>query len=181
MTGEDDLEILFEEQAIEQTVLGLAAQISRDYAGKELLLVCVLKGAAIFFADLARRMTIPAMLEFAQVSSYGSGTASSRIVTVTKDIASDISGRHVLLVDGIIDTGTTMDFLLKRYRERGPASLRTAVLLDKRAHRTVDVPIDYRGFEIPDRFVVGYGMDSGEKYRNLPFIAAVRPVDRATT
>ena len=181
MTREDGLEILFDEQVLEQKVLNLADQISRDYAGKELLLICVLKGAAIFFADLARRMTIPAMLEFAQVSSYGSGTASSRIVTVTKDIASDISGRHVLLVDGIIDTGTTMDFLLKRYRERGPASLRTAVLLDKRAHQTVDVPIDYRGFEIPDRFVVGYGMDSGEKYRNLPFIAAVRPVDRATT
>jgi hypoxanthine phosphoribosyltransferase len=180
MIREDDLEILFDEQVLEQKVLNLAAQISRDYAGKELLLVCVLKGAAIFFADLARRLTIPAMLEFAQVSSYGSGTVSSRVVTVTKDIAADISGKHVLLVDGIIDTGTTMDFLLKRYRERGPASLRTTILLDKRAHRTVDVPIDYRGFEIPDRFVVGYGMDSGEKYRNLPFIAMVPPVHQAT-
>ena len=174
MTREDDLEILFDEQAIERTVLELAAQISRDYAGKDLLLVCILKGAAIFFTDLARRLTIPVMLEFAQVSSYGSGTVSSRVVTVTKDIGSDISGKHVLLVDGIIDTGTTMDFLLKRYRARGLASLKVAVLLDKHAHRTVDVPIDYRGFEIPDRFVVGYGMDSGEKYRNLPYIAAVR-------
>lgn len=174
MTGEDDLEILFDEQALEQKVLELAAQISRDYAGKELLLVCILKGAAIFFTDLARRLTIPAMLEFVQASSYGSGTVSSRIVTVTKDIASDISGKHVLLVDGIIDTGTTMDFLLKRYQARGPASLRTAVLLDRRAHRTVDVPLDYRGFEIPDRFVVGYGMDCGEKYRNLPYIAALK-------
>ena len=174
MTREDDLEILFDEQAIERTVLELAAQISRDYAGKDLLLVCILKGAAIFFTDLARRLTIPVKLEFAQVSSYGSGSVSSRVVTVTKDIGSDISGKHVLLVDGIIDTGTTMDFLLKRYRERGLASLKVAVLLDKHAHRTVDVPIDYRGFEIPDRFVVGYGMDSGEKYRNLPYIAAVR-------
>ena len=174
MTREDDLEILFDEQAIERTVLELAAQISRDYAGKDLLLVCILKGAAIFFTDLARRLTIPVMLEFAQVSSYGSGSVSSRVVTVTKDIGSDISGKHVLLVDGIIDTGTTMDFLLKRYRERGLTSLKVAVLLDKHAHRTVDVPIDYRGFEIPDRFVVGYGMDSGEKYRNLPYIAAVR-------
>ncbi|MBS1242688.1 MAG: hypoxanthine phosphoribosyltransferase [Nitrospirae bacterium] len=174
MTREDDLEILFDEQAIERTVLELAAQISRDYAGKDLLLVCILKGAAIFFTDLARRLTIPVMLEFAQVSSYGSGTVSSRVVTVTKDIGSDIRGKHVLLVDGIIDTGTTMDFLLKRYRARGLASLKVAVLLDKHAHRTVDVPIDYRGFEIPDRFVVGYGMDSREKYRNLPYIAAVR-------
>jgi hypoxanthine phosphoribosyltransferase len=174
MTGDDDLEILFDEQALEQKVLELAAQISRDYAGKDLLLVCILKGAAIFFADLARRLTIPAMLEFAQASSYGSGTVSQRVVTVTKDIASDIRGRHVLLVDGIIDTGTTMDFLLKRYRARGPASLKVAVLLDKHAHRTIAVPIGYRGFEIPDRFVVGYGMDSGEQYRNLPYIAAVK-------
>jgi hypoxanthine phosphoribosyltransferase len=173
MIREDDLEILFDEQALEQKVLELAAQISRDYAGKDLLLVCILKGAAIFFTDLARRLTVPAMLEFVQASSYGSGSVSSRVVTVTKDIGSDISGRHVLLVDGIIDTGTTMDFLLKRYQERGPASLKVAVLLDKRAHRTVDVPIDYRGFEIPDRFVVGYGMDCEEKYRNLPYIAVV--------
>jgi hypoxanthine phosphoribosyltransferase len=174
MTGEDNLEILFDEQAIEQKILELAVQISRDYAAKDLLLVCVLKGAAIFFSDLVRRLTIPAMLEFVQVSSYGSGTVSSRVVAVTKDIGSDISGKHVLLVDGIIDTGTTMDFLLKRYRGRDPASLRTAVLLDKRARRAVDVPIDYRGFEIPDSFVVGYGMDSGQKYRNLPYIAMVK-------
>jgi len=181
MIREEDLEILFDEQAIERTILELAVQISRDYAGKELLLVCILKGAAIFFADLARRLTIPAMFEFVQASSYGSSTVSSRVVTVSKDIDSDISGKHVLLVDGIIDTGATIDFLLKRYRARGPAGLQVAVLLDKRAHRTVDVPIDYRGFEIPDRFVVGYGMDSWEKYRNLPYIAVVRPVDRATT
>jgi hypoxanthine phosphoribosyltransferase len=174
MTGEDDLEILFDEQALEQKVLELAVQISLDYAAKDLLVVCILKGAAIFFTDLVRRLTIPAMLEFAQVSSYESGTVSSRVVTVTKDIGFDISGKHVLLVDGIIDTGTTMDFLLTRYRERGPASLRIAVLLDKSAHRTVDVPIHYRGFEIPDRFVVGYGMDNVEKYRNLPYIAALR-------
>jgi hypoxanthine phosphoribosyltransferase len=174
MTKDNRLEILFDEQALKQTVFELAAQISRDYAEKELLLVCVLKGAAIFFADLARRLTIPAMFEFTQTSSYGSGTVSSGAVAASRDIGSDISGKHVLLVDGIIDTGATMDFLLKRYRERRPASLRTAVLLDKRSHRTVDVPIDYRGFEIPDRFVVGYGMDSGEKYRNLPYIAAVR-------
>jgi hypoxanthine phosphoribosyltransferase len=177
MISKDDLETLFDEQAIERMVIELAAQISRDYAGKELLLVCILKGAAIFFTDLARRLTIPAMLDFVQTSSYGSGTISSRTVTVTKDVGSDICGKHVLLVDGIIDTGTTMDFLLKQYRKRDPASLRTAVLLDKHSRRTVDVQIDYRGFEIPDRFVVGYGMDCGEKYRNLPYIAALDPLD----
>lgn len=177
MISKDDLEILFDEQAIERMVIELAAQISRDYAGKELLLVCILKGAAIFFTDLARRLTIPAMLDFVQASSYGSGTISSRTVTVTKDIGSDISGKHVLLVDGIIDTGTTMDFLLEQYRKQDPASLRTAVLLDKHSRRTVAVQIDYRGFEIPDRFVVGYGMDCGEKYRNLPYIAALDPLD----
>jgi hypoxanthine phosphoribosyltransferase len=174
MTREDGLEILFDEQVIEQRVFEIAARISLDYAGKELLLVCILKGAAIFFTDLARRLTIPVMLEFVQASSYGNGIVPSRTVTITKDITSDIRGKHVLLVDGIIDTGATMDFLLKRCRERGPASLRTAVLLDKRSRRTVAVPIDYRGFEIPDRFVVGYGMDSGEKYRNLPYVAALK-------
>ena len=177
----EELEILFDRENIARKVEDLAAQISHDYAGKELLLVCVLKGAVVFFADLARRLTIPALFEFAQVSSYGSGMVSSRVVTVTRDIASDISGKHVLLVDGIIDTGITIDFLLKRYQERRPASLRTVVLLDKRAHRTIDVPIDYRGFEIPDRFVVGYGMDSGEMFRNLPYIAVVPPGNRAAS
>ena len=174
MTGEDDLEILFDEEALEHTVLELAAQISRDYAGKELLLVCVLKGAAIFAADLARRLTVPVTLEFVQASSYGSCTRSSRTIEVVKDIGVDIKGKHVLLVDGIIDTGGTLDLLLKRYQARGPASIKVAVLLDKHARRAVEVPLDYRGFEIPDRFVVGYGMDFGEKYRNLPYIATLR-------
>ena len=174
MNSEDDLVLLIDEQAIEQKVRELAERISRDYAGKELLLACVLKGAAIFTADLARRLTIPARIEFVQVTSYGSGTVSSRALSMRKDIDVDIRGGHVLLVDGIIDTGETIDFLLKRYRERGPASLKVAVLLDKRSRRTVDAPTDYRGFEIPDRFVVGYGMDFGERYRNLPSIAVLK-------
>jgi len=174
MTGEDDLEMLFDERTLEHKVLELAAQISHDYAGKELLLVCVLKGAAIFTTDLARRLTIPAALDFVHVSSYGSGTVSSRTVEVRKDINIDIRGKHVLLVDGIIDSGRTLALLLKRYSERVPASLKVVVLLDKHHRRTFPVPIDYRGFEIPDRFVVGYGMDFGEKYRNLPYIATLR-------
>jgi len=174
MTGEDDLEILLTEQAVTQKIGELAAQISHDYAGKELLLICILKGAAIFTTDLARRLTIPAVLDFVQASSYGDGTASSRTVAVRKDIEADIRGRHVLLVDGIIDTGETMDCLLKRFQERGPASIKVAVLLDKPARRAVAVPVSYRGFEIPDRFVVGFGMDYGERYRNLPYIAVVK-------
>jgi hypoxanthine phosphoribosyltransferase len=137
-------------------------------------MICILKGATLFTADLCRHLTIPVTLDFVHASSYGNAAVSSGTITVKKDIDMDIRGKHVLFVDGIIDTGTTMDFLLKRYRERGPAGLGTAVLLDKRAHRTVDVPIDYRGFEIPDRFVVGYGMDSGEKYRNLPYVAVLK-------
>ena len=174
---EENLEILFNEQAIEQKVVDLAAQISRDYAGKELVLVCVLKGAVIFAADLSRRLTIPVALDFVHVASYGSATVSSRTVAMKKDIDIDILGKNVLLADGIIDTGNTMEFLLKRYRERRPASLKVAVLLDKHSHRTVDVHLDYRGFEIPDRFVVGYGLDCGEKYRNLPYIAALDPLN----
>ena len=171
---EEELEILFDEQAIAQKVGDMAAQISRDHAGKDLVLVCVLKGAALFTADLARRLFIPAVLDFVQAASHGSGTESSGTVTVTKDIDTDIGGKHVVIVDGIIDSGRTLALLVKRYRELRPAGLKTAVLLDKHSRRTVDVPIDYRGFEIPDRFVVGYGMDWGEKYRNLPYIAVMK-------
>jgi hypoxanthine phosphoribosyltransferase len=174
MTRAEALEILFDEQAIEQKVAELAAQISHDYAGKELVLICILKGAAIFAADLGRHLTIPVKLDFVHVSSYRSATVSSRTITMTKDIDTDIRGKNVLLADGIIDTGDTMKYLVERYSERGPASIKAAVLLDKLSRRAVDVHLDYRGFEIPDEFVVGYGMDCGEKYRNLPYIAVLK-------
>jgi len=167
------LDILFDEQAIENKIAELAAQISRDHAGKELVLICILKGAALFTADLSRLLTIPVTLDFVQASSYGSATVSSRTITIKKDIDIDIRGKHVLLVDGIIDTGDTLMKLLERYKARGPAGIKVVTLLDKHARRTADVPIDYRGFEIPDVFVVGYGMDCGEKYRNLPYIATL--------
>jgi hypoxanthine phosphoribosyltransferase len=170
---DDALKILFDELAIERKVAELAAAISRDYAEKELVLVCILKGAAIFAADLSRHLTIPVALDFVHVSSYGSATVSSRTLTVKKDIDMDIRGRNVLLVDGIIDTGDTIRYLVERYGERGPASIKVAALLDKCSRRTADARIDYSGFEIPDVFVVGYGMDCGEKYRNLPYIAAI--------
>ena len=171
---DENLEIQLDEQAIEQKVAELAGRISRDYEGKELVLICILKGAAIFAADLSRHLTIPVNLDFVHVSSYGNATVSSRTITMKKDIDTDIRGKNVLLVDGIIDTGETMKYLLERYREQGPASLKAAVLLDKRSRRVVDVNLDYCGFGIPDVYVVGYGMDCREKYRNLPYIAVLK-------
>lgn len=177
---DDDLRILFDEEAIRRKVEELAGSIARDYEGKDLLLVSVLKGALIFTADLMRRILFPVALDFVHASSYGLGTESTREVRIKKDIEADIAGRHVLLVDCIIDTGETMDRLLKRYAERGPASLRAAVLLDKRPRRTVEVPLAYAGFVVPDVFVVGYGVDCAEKYRNLPYLASVRPQKKST-
>ena len=174
MTGDNDLELLIDEQAIGQRVRELAAQISLDYAGKELLLVCILKGAVFFFTDLARRLAIPAKADFVRVSSYGSGTVPTQELVLATGIDADIAGMHVLLVDGIVDTGRTLDLLLNHLRPAGAASLKTAVLLDKRSRRAKDDQIDYKGFEIPDRFIVGYGMDYGERYRNLPYIAVIR-------
>ena len=172
---EKDLTILYDEAAILRKVAEMAERISLDYAGKDLLLVSVLKGALIFTADLMRRIPFPVALDFVHASSYGMGTESTREVLIKKDIEADIAGRHVLLVDCIIDTGETMDRLLKRYAERRPASLNAAALLDKRSRRTADVPLAYAGFVVPDRFVVGYGIDCAETYRNLPYLAAVNP------
>ncbi len=172
---DEQFEVLINEEKVQEKVGELAEQISRDYAGKELLLVCILKGAAIFTADLARRLTVPVEIEFAGVSSYGDCTTSSGTVSQVADVRRDIRGRHVLLVDGIVDSGRTLASLLDRYAKRLPASLRVAVLLDKPQRRVTPVQIDYRGFEIPDRFVVGYGMDMAQKYRNLPYIAVVAP------
>jgi hypoxanthine phosphoribosyltransferase len=168
-------EILFDAQTIENKVKELAAQISRDYEGKNLVLVCILKGAITFTADLMRGLSISVELDFVRAASYGASTVSSRKITVTKDIETDIRGRHVLLVDGIIDSGDTLDCLFKRYADQNPASIKAAVLLDKISRRMVEVPLAYKGFEIPDTFVVGYGMDCAEKYRNLPYIAAFNP------
>jgi hypoxanthine phosphoribosyltransferase len=167
-------EILIDEAAIAGKVGELALRISRDYAGKELVLACILKGAVVFTADLLRRITIPVSVEFLQAASYGQSTTSSRNIVIKKDLDCDIAGKHVLLVDTIIDTGETLAFLLKKFAERKPASLRAAALLDKRCRRSVYVPVAYIGFEIPDTFVVGYGMDCGDRYRNLPSIAELK-------
>lgn len=171
-------EILFDEQAIANKVRELASRISRDYEGKEVVLICILKGALTFTADLMRLLSIPVTIECVQAASYGALTTPSKNITIKHDIETDVKDRHVLLVDTIIDTGKTMDYLLRKFKARGAASLGTVALLDKKSRRLVDVPITYSGFEIPDTFVVGYGMDSAEQYRNLPYIAALKPVVR---
>ena len=171
---DDNLEILFDEAAVSDAVHELAARISRDYAGKEPVLISVLKGAAIFTADLMRCITVPVTVEFVQVASYGCSTTSSRNITLVKDLTTDIRGKHVLLVDTIIDTGETMAWLLNKLGSNGPASINIVALLNKQCRRTVEVPIAYMGIEIPDKFVVGYGMDCGEHYRNLPYIAMIK-------
>jgi hypoxanthine phosphoribosyltransferase len=165
--------ILFNEQVIEQRITELAQEISRDYAGKEVVAICILKGALVFFTDLVRLITVPVVVDLMQASSYGSGTVSSRKLAISKDISTDIRGRHVLLIDTIIDTGETLAYIYKRFLEQDPATLAIVGLLDKKPRRIVELPITYRGFEIPDLFVVGYGMDLGEKYRNLPYIAVL--------
>jgi len=168
-------EILFDEQAIASKVRELASRISKDYEGKEVVLICILKGAITFTADLMRQISIPVTVECIQAASYGASTTPSKNITIKHDIETDLRGRHVLLVDAIIDTGKTMDCLLRKFRALCPASLGTVALLDKKSRRMVDVSITYSGFEIPDTFVVGYGMDSAEQYRNLPYIASLKP------
>jgi len=168
-------DVLFDEQAIAGKVGELAARISANYAGKDPVVVCILKAAVMFFADLTRRISCPFTIDFVQAASYGMSLTSARNVVVKKDLDTDIRGRQVILVDTIIDTGETLAFLTKMLSERGSEGLKSVVLLDKVSRRTTEAPVDYRGFEIPDRFVVGYGMDCKERFRNLPYIAAVKP------
>lgn len=167
-------EMLFDAQTIAAKVKELGERISRDYEGRDLLIVSVLRGAVVFTADLVRGLSIPAEIEFVHASSYGDATVSSGRIKLKKDIETEIRGRHVLLADCIIDTGETLDFLMKKFRERGPESLEAVVLLDKKVRRIADVNVKYIGFEVPDRFVVGYGLDYGQRYRCLPYIAAIR-------
>ena len=173
MTKPGDPRVLFSEDAIRRRVDELARQLSADYAGKgEVLLVGVLKGAFIFLADLCRRMTIPRRVDFLAVSSYGDKTVSSGSVRLVLDLRGDIAGRHVLIVEDIVDTGTTLTYLHDLMRLRGPASLRTCALL----HKAKGGPkVDYVGFEISDEWVVGYGLDYADAYRTLPFIGVITP------
>jgi len=172
----DDIdETLIPEEALQARIRELGRAISNDYSGKEPLLVGILTGAVVFMSDLLRQISISCQVDFIATSSYGVKTESSGIVRILKDLDQSIEGRHVLIVDDIIDTGLTMDYLLETLKARYPASLKVCALLDKVPRRLRHVPIDYRGFEIPDKFVVGYGLDYGGRYRNLPFICVLKP------
>jgi hypoxanthine phosphoribosyltransferase len=174
--GADVAEILVTEERIRAKVTELGRRLSADYAGRPLTLVSVLKGSMPFMADLMRTMTVPVQIDLMEVSSYGGATTeTSGLVRILKDLSSSIEGKDVLIVEDIIDTGLTLNYLLRYLRGKNPKSLRICALLDKPARRLVEIPIDYIGFTIPDQFVVGYGLDYGEYYRNLPFIGVLKP------
>ncbi len=166
-------EVLLEEREIRARVSELAAEISADYQGKDPLLVCVLKGAVFFMADLVREIDVPCELDFMAVSSYGSATDSSGVVRILKDLDANIEGRHVIIIEDIIDSGLTLSYLRKNLSARNPASVEVCTLLTKPERHKTDISCRYVGFEVPDRFVVGYGLDFNEDYRNLRFIATL--------
>jgi hypoxanthine phosphoribosyltransferase len=169
-------EILITSEQLQARIAELGVQISADYAGQDLLLVCILKGGVLFLTDLMRHIAVPHSINFMAVSSYGAGSRESTgAVRILMDLETDIVGRNVLLVEDIIDSGHTLDYITRVLRARGPASLRVCTLLDKAERREVDVKLDYVGFKIPNKFVFGYGLDLDEVYRNLPFIGVVRP------
>ena len=165
--------VLIEEDAVASRVAELGADVSADYAGKDLLLVGVLKGAVFFMADLMRRLTIPCEVDFMAISSYGAATDSSGVVRILKDLDINIEGRNVLVVEDIIDSGLTLSYLMRNLESREPASLEICALLTKPERREIDVPVRWIGFEIPNRFVIGYGLDFAERYRNLPYVGVL--------
>jgi hypoxanthine phosphoribosyltransferase len=166
-------EVLVSTEELERRVGELGAEISRDYEGRDLVMIGVLKGAAVFLGDLMRRLTIPCEIDFIAVSSYGSSTDSSGVVRILKDLEAPIEGRDVLIVEDIIDSGLTLQYLLRNLRARNPGSLEVCALLTKPERRRVELPIRYVGFEIPNRFVIGYGLDYAQRYRNLSFVAVL--------
>ena len=167
-------EILIPENQIHKRVEQLGEQISRDYQGKELFCIGVLRGAIIFLADLARYIKVPMVIDFISISSYGISTESSGVVRILKDLDENIENKDVLIVEDIIDTGLTLDYLLRMLRSRKPASLKVCTLLNKKERKKIDIPIDYYGFDIPDKFVVGYGLDYNGLYRNIPYILVLK-------
>ena len=172
----DDVEeILLDAETVAGRVAELGAQLSADYAGRDPVLVSVLKGALVFLADLMRAMDLSTSIDFMEVSSYGAATESSGQVRILKDLSQPIEGRDIIIVEDIIDTGLTLNYLLGYLADRQPASIRICCLLDKPARRLAEIPIDYVGFTIPDRFVIGYGLDYDERYRNLPYIGVLKP------
>ena len=168
-------EVLIDQDALQQRIQELGEEISTDYTGRDLLLIGVLKGAVFFMADLMRNLTIPCEIDFMAISSYGDSTDSSGVVRILKDLDINIEGRDVLIVEDIIDSGLTLSYLMRNLEARGPASLEICSLLTKPDRREADVPVRYIGFEIPNRFVIGYGLDFAERYRNLPYVGILDP------
>lgn len=175
MIHDDIKSVMISEEEIEEIVKGLGEKISADYAGKEILLVVILKGSLIFAADLMRHITVPVKLDFMQASSYGSGMESSGIINIKKDLENDAAGKHILIIEDIIDSGNTLAKLKHILKDRGPASVSICSLLSKPSRREMEVEVEYIGRDIPDEFVVGYGLDFDEKYRNLPYIGILKP------
>ena len=171
------IKVMFSEEEVAQKVEELGRKISEDYAGKEIHLICVLKGSVFFVCELAKRITIPVSMDFMSVSSHGDGTSSSGVVKIAKDLDEALEGKDVLVVEDIVDTGRTLSYLLEILAKRKPNSMKLCTLLDKPSRRVVDVKVDYTGFQIPDEFVVGYGLDYAQKYRNLPYIGVVEGVE----
>ena len=169
-------EILVQADELQHRISEMTAEVSRDYAGKDLLLIGVLKGAVFFLADLMRQLDIPCEVDFMAVASYGSSTDSSGVVRILKDLDAPLEGRDVLIVEDIVDSGLTLQYLMRTLQARGPATLEVCALLTKPERRKVETPARYVGFEIPDKFAIGYGLDYAERYRNLPYVAAWTPV-----
>ena len=169
----EEVRKLLTEKEVDERIRTLGEQISSDYAGQGVHLVCVLKGAVFFMCELAKRITVPVTMDFMCVSSYGSSTKSSGVVKMVKDLDEPLRGKNVIIVEDIVDSGRTLSYLIKMLGDREPASIRLCTLLDKPERRVTDVKVDYTGFEIPDEFVVGYGLDYDQRYRNLPYIGVV--------
>ncbi|NLN42381.1 MAG: hypoxanthine phosphoribosyltransferase [Clostridiales bacterium] len=169
--------ILIDEEKIMKRVAEMGTEITRDYQGKELVVICILRGGVIFMSDLVKQIKLPLYMDFMAVSSYGMSTKSSGIVRILKDLNEDIEGKDVLIVEDIVDTGLTLHYLVDYIKSRNPRSVKVCCFLDKPSRRKVDVEVDYVGFEIPDKFVVGYGLDYAQKYRNLPYVSVLEEED----
>lgn len=167
------IKVMLTEEEVDAKIREIGEQISKDYEGKEVHLICVLKGGSFFMCELAKRITVPVSFDFMSVSSYGGGTSSSGVIKIVKDLDDSIMGKDVIVVEDIVDSGRTLSYLMEMLKERKPASLRLCTLLDKPDRRVIQVPVDYTCFQIPDEFVVGYGLDYAQKYRNLPYIGVV--------
>jgi len=173
----ETIRTLITEEDVDKRIEELGKQISRDYAGKQVHLICILKGGVFFMCELAKRITIPVSMDFMSVGSYGDGTASSGIVKIAKDLDESLEDKDVIIVEDIIDSGRTLAYLFEILKKRGPRSMGLCTLLDKPERRVRDVKVDYVGFEIPDEFVVGYGLDYAQRYRNLPYIGVVEGIE----